>query len=445
MKKAIAALTAGLLFAGHSQAGPWSGFYDQQTLKHQKESISPGILDNWQSVIFPALTQEERRSLEKVRFVVELEAPDFAMNFFAKDNVVYIPASATKMLGELVASWIWLNKNGYSTDTIYEYLAILKYQWESGLLRGQAYRPFDVLGVPASAREDPSIADEYDRIISNTLFFIICHELGHVLYGHQGFDSEKLNESASKRSIAQEQQADAFALEIMRRIGDVPIGVPLFFSLMASLESYSTDPDYGRLHTHPLSSERIHSIADGLRAQARSFARAFSNPATAIARVNEIADQLVNASNESAVAALESPVIQDLWRQKGLQGRLLDLKPRKMGYLNDRNEAADSQQRQPPFDGSYYGLWSNQQGSNFNVKMDLQRNNEKVTGSFTFGSNQAEIEGFVNNGHLYFDWRWGGDYFGKGELYQAANGRLSGTWGYTKESSGGGTWDLARF
>ncbi|MBE7444838.1 MAG: hypothetical protein HS132_06170 [Planctomycetia bacterium] len=443
MKKILATLAAGLFTLNASLAtdarisGSWSGFYDRQTLAQTAENLRPGILDNWQHVILPALTAEERRRLEHVRFVIDIENPDSALNFFAISGEVHIPASSARMLGDLVASWMWLNQRGYSTDTVNEYLAILKYQWESGALRSGHYRPLEALGVPAGVRDDPAIADEYARVISNALFFFICHELGHVLYEHQGIVAK--DAAAAAQSIVQEQQADTFALELMRRIGEMPISVPMFFMFAATLEPAPADPGYGRPHTHPQSSERIRSIATTLRTRSRGFARGFNDPSTAVAKVNAIADLLVN----SVVTTLESPVIQDLWRQKGLKGRLEDLKPRPKTDLSSIG-AAPGQNGGHLFDGTYHGKWMNLESTDFDVRMELQRNGETVVGSWTFGPNRVTVEGIVSDGRLYFDWKWGEDCFGKGELYPESDDRLSGTWGYNRKTSGGGIWSLAR-
>ncbi len=450
MKRMLAGLAASLLASNTflvtdvKASGAWSGFYERATLAQAAENVRPGILDNWQHVILPALTPEERRQLKQVRFLIDLENPDSALNFFAISGEVHVPASSVRMLGDLVASWIWLNQRKHSTDTVNEYLAILKYQWRSGTLRRQRYHPLEALGVPANVREDPAIADDYGRAISNALFFIVCHELGHVLYEHEGIVAT--DAAASARSIAQEQQADVFALEVMRRIGEVPIGVPMFFMFTTALEPAPGDPDYGKPRTHPLSSERIRAVATFLRANARGFARGFRDPATAVAKVNAIADLLVNdaAPENSIVAALESPVIQDLWRQKGLKGRLEDLKPRSTTELASSTAAPRRQSSGQAFDGAYQGKWVNQKGTDFDVRMELRRTGDTVVGSWTFGPNRVAVEGTVSNGRLYFDWTRGADYFGKGELYLQPDGRLVGTWGYTKKTSGGGTWSLGR-
>lgn len=425
----------------------WSGFYDRRTLAQAADDLRPGILDNWHDVIVPVLTPKERSRLGQVRFLVDLESADSILNFFATSSEVHIPASSVRMLGDLVAAWMWLNRRGYSTDTVSEYLAILKYQWTSGALRTQRYRPLEALGVPADLRSDPTIADEYANVMSNILFFIIAHELGHVFYGHQGIRVQDAVQDAmkSEQSIKQEKEADAFALELTQRIGEVPIGIPMFFMFATALEPAPNDPGYGNRRTHPQSSERIRAIATTLRSEARGFARGFKDPSVGIAKVEAIANWLVNkdSNKSSVVAALESPVVQDLWRQKGYSGRLEDVRPRKKSDPASLETAPRANSGQV-FDGVYQGKWVNQKGTDFDVRMELQRTGDRVVGSWTFGPNRVAIEGIISDGHLYFSWKWGVDYFGEGELYQQRDGRLAGTWGYTKKASGGGTWSLHR-
>ena len=55
------------------------------------------------------------------------------------------------------------------------------------------------------------------------------------------------------------------------------------------------------------------------------------------------------------------------------------------------------------------------------------------------------IEGTVEAGTLFYNWKWGTAYFGKGVLQPDASGQeLSGTWGYTRAESGAGAWQLRR-
>lgn len=454
MKTSIAAIAAVLLASLACRATDaresisWSGFYPRPVLEQAAADLSPGILANWQEVILPALTAEERAALARVRFVVDLEYTESAVNFYAENGKVHIPASSTRLLGDLVAAWMWLDRNGKSTETVNEYLAILKYQWGSGRLHSERYLPLDALGVPADVRNDPAIAADYATVISSALFFVMGHELGHVLYGHRGIEVKSAADSA--RSIQQERAADAFALDLMGRIGAVPVGVPLLFMVWTALDSFPGDPGHGVPSSHPHSSKRLRVLAATLRDQAGAFASKSANPAAAVTRVRQIADLLDNGRTDpgSVFAALESDGVKDLWRQKGQKGRLQDLKPRARYAGLAALSIAPTQRDDRPFHGSYSGKWISQSAdgktSDFDVQMELTRTGEKVSGSWTFGPNRVAVTGDVVDGSLYFNWAWGTDYRGRGLLNPAPDGRLAGTWGYNRNPAGAGAWSLAR-
>ena len=60
-----------------------------------------------------------------------------------------------------------------------------------------------------------------------------------------------------------------------------------------------------------------------------------------------------------------------------------------------------------------------------------------MRGQYDFGMGVAELEGIVAGDQLDYAWRWGNDYFGRGRLKSAADGRLQGTWGYGRRFEGG--------
>jgi len=79
------------------------------------------------------------------------------------------------------------------------------------------------------------------------------------------------------------------------------------------------------------------------------------------------------------------------------------------------------------------------------VLMSLTRQGDSVRGSYNFGVGTVTIEGVVTGNTLSYNWRWGTDYFGKGLLkLEAAGEAITGTWGYTRNEAGAGTWNLRR-
>ena len=84
---------------------------------------------------------------------------------------------------------------------------------------------FRTLGVPDNAREESAVANRVDRNFGNTIVFLLAHELGHALKKHDTHSRDPIQ----KRR--QEIEADAFAIEVMRRIGQVPLGVEFWFDV----------------------------------------------------------------------------------------------------------------------------------------------------------------------------------------------------------------------
>lgn len=102
-----------------------------------------------------------------------------------------------------------------------------------------------------------------------------------------------------------------------------------------------------------------------------------------------------------------------------------------------------------PFSGSYRGKWLDAKGTDFDVEMTLTLRGDAVRGSYTFGAGMSAgnvaIEGTVSDNTLFYNWKWGAAYFGKGMLKPDGSGReLVGTWGYNRAESGAGTWKLYR-
>ena len=73
------------------------------------------------------------------------------------------------------------------------------------------------------------------------------------------------------------------------------------------------------------------------------------------------------------------------------------------------------------------------------VGMTLRREGQTVHGKYEFGIGSADLEGTITGDQLDYAWRWGNDYFGRGRIKSAADGKLHGTWGYGQRYDGAGT------
>lgn len=425
---------------GLAWAQNWEGFYDQQTLKYWSQQMPPGIRANLEELIWPKLTPEERQALQGVSLAFPLEQKDHPMNFYSmqsgNEKIIVMPIASLRFFADLLKGYVWLNQNGYTLDTINEYLAMLKYQWPQKLA-GRPYRPLEVLGIPANAGAEPQVQRAFQELFGTAVVFIMAHELGHLYHQHRSY-----GEISAAQARSQEEEADAFALEIMRRVAEAPGGIHFFFAILAQLEPYAGDAGY--LHdrtqsTHPLSTARIRTLVKAVEDRAPDFVRTSSDPGKTKAALQKTAVQFEEVAN-----VLDDKGVQDLLRQKGLTAKPEFLGPRRIGEL-----MASAQKNASPssllFDGAYSGDWLDAKGTSLPVEMILKRRGEEVTGSYSFGAGQVNLEGVIKDGRLYYKWHWSPDYFGNGVLSSDAGGeQLTGTWGYTKSETGGGSWQLRR-
>jgi len=427
-------LLAAMLLPVDAGAEGWAGFYDRKTLVYWQGQTPPGIEENFREVIWPKLTPEEKRSLGRVVLDFPLEDTQHPMNFYAVagggKKTITLPVSSLRFLGDMAVAYAWLNASGYSIDPVTDYLAMLKYQWPDGLA-GRRYRPRDALGIPDDATSNARVNTQFQRIFGTAIVFVLGHELGHLYYQHG-------TNVSPERSREQEEEADRFGMELMRRIGDAPVGMVQFFYILAHLEPYKSDPNYPARRTtatHPVTSSRLRAIAAGIETNAADFSRTGTQPAT-LAKI--AGDVRTIARN------FDDPGVQELIRQKGLSAKPELLGPRKPGASIAAAPAAAGQANLP-FSGNYRGKWLNTKGTDFDVEMGLTRQGDAVRGSYNFGAGNVVIEGTVSNNTLFYNWKWGTEYFGKGVLKPDASGReLIGTWGYTQAESGAGTWKLRR-
>ena len=279
------------------------------------------------------------------------------------------------------------------------------------------------------------------------IFFILGHELGHIYYQHEGYDG-----ISPEKTRRQEQDADAFALAMMARMGVAPVGAPFYFHILTHLEFFPGDRGFRENRanrTHPLSPQRIELIADSIERNRERFSGgAVRSQATVVAAVR-IAGELRKVAH-----ILGDEGLQEALRRIGLSARLETLGPRRPGELPKL--AGEGAPSAGVFGGTFIGKWIDAKGTDLDAKMVLTRSSDKVEGSYTlftvidgrrhnYGSSIITVRGTIRQGALEYEWRWGTDYFGRGQLRAVEDGQtLSGTWGYNKATDGAGTWQLRR-
>ncbi len=424
-------LIAGVLLLGSVITALWSSAhaaepppYDDAVLAEWQQRYPRGIISNLREVILPRLEPAERRALEKVGIRFPLRIPGrepFAFAADTRNQTLFMSIQSLKFLDDANIAIAWLERNGYSSESVYNYLTMLR-NW-------QAAEPppplLTTLCIPADALQDPDVDSLAQKSFSTAVVFILLHELGHIYLNHSGY--EGVQPSTAR---ANERAADAFALNALARIGDVPLGVVNLFLTMAYLHESRTDFSSGSNHalqlaarTHPLSSQRLNAFADALDASAGGYA------GSGLTRL-----EIITTTAQIRMIARNFLDIQRLTALIGQTIRPQDLGPIRHGGKLGRNcrDAA-------PTTGTFSGLFSGTvtvNGVKFDLEVEMARSGSTVRGRSSYGLGVSDFEGIIEGDTLHYDWQLG-NVVGRGILKRQAGG-YAGSWGNGNSATNGG-------
>jgi type II secretory pathway component PulM len=163
-------------------------------------------------------------------------------DFHAKGQTITVPMESLQFIDDL--SWVqaWSNEQpcGYPLPS---YLHTLSRQ------RGHVVDPIQAFGLDrATLSAAPKLDRESLNIYTSAVQFILAHELGHVALKHRG-------DADDATTLAQERAADSFAMDVLGRAHQNPIGIFLVF-----VTENFFDPAEGP-RRHPVSADRILAVA----------------------------------------------------------------------------------------------------------------------------------------------------------------------------------------
>jgi hypothetical protein len=416
-----------------------SRLYPEKKLQADAARWSEQIQAEYRDTILPQLTDEERSALGTVKIEVPLSGPNGdPFSFYTDDKgTIYLPAFSLRFFSDLCVANAWLNAHGYDGTTVRDYVGVLL---REAILSPGAPLPtvFRTLGVPDNAREESAVANRVDRNFGNTIVFLLTHELGHALKKH---DTHSRDPVQKRR---QEIEADAFAIEVMRRIGQVPLGVEFWFDVerighvqgIRRVTSARFPPEaewqkYLAGLDHPVTSERLDALATAVEKAPDSFARNQADQAR-WTRNSKIFAQYMRLGAPSA--AIGAARVAEYERVRDLH--LEDLKPRKAAFTMPGSD------QEPAFNGLFAVRRTAAEGGQDRMDLLLLRMGDDVTGGYSNGKIDGFIQGDIRNGVLHFTWREG-NANGHG-VAQAQGETLRGTWGLGESEQGAGEFSAER-
>lgn len=438
----LAVIGAAVAIPAAAPGADYGTMYDDRLLEQRRPDYREIILSNLQTVFLPKLTVEERRRLQGLSVDFPLRGPERGLfEYFAlAGGRVVMPVMAIRFLGDLAVSYAWLDTNGYTMESVTDYVSMLKYQ-DAARFGGRYPDPGTALRIPANATDNPRVDNLSQQILSQSVSFILLHEMGHVLYQHQGYGPG----IARARARQNEDEADRFALEVLRRVGQ-PVNGLLFFFLSAAhfvvhRADFASDADYQAdlaRQTHPLTSDRTARLAQYLREHAADYGRLQNNPAGAASAIRSIAD----AIDQRVVTVLADPDQQRLMALRGRSMTLAGLAPRRPGETMAAPAPAVAAPS-PPFHGVFDGEIDDG-SARLPIRAVLHRQGDRVEGQYSFGAGQGQLNGLVEGDTLTYLWRTASG-SGRGVLRSSRDGlRIEGTWGHGERTAGGGRWTAAR-
>ena len=319
------------LFPVATSAKDLSSMYDPGTLERERPRFEKRVGDMLNKAIRPLLTPEESARLSEVSLDFPLiDHGGDAMDFHRVGPTVTTPIMSLLFFEALCTAYAWLQYNGNRLETIEEYVTMLKYKDARGF-GGRFLPPLKALGIPPNAASDRRVDELSLRLRNDGYGFILAHELGHVLHRHRRNQQVSIQQQL-QQSVHDEEEADQFAFDIMRRNGAVPLGAMLFFQVAVfyfpNRADFESDEQWQKWvkekSDHPLTPHRLELMAQRLSDTAPDFARLDSNKAATTEIARFIGKNLVEFAE-----FLNDPDLQRVMRKKAEDFDVSSLFPRR--------------------------------------------------------------------------------------------------------------------
>ncbi|MCC0028797.1 MAG: M48 family metalloprotease [Brucellaceae bacterium] len=402
--------------------------YPQSELAEWQQRYPRGILANYREVILPRLDEADRAKLAGLRFEFPLSIPSREPYAYAADTqgrTIYMSVQSLKFFDELSIAMAWLDRSGFAVQSALNYLTVLRH-WDRA---GSPPRPFEAMCVPDDVLDNTDVDSLSQKMFATAIFFVMVHEIGHVVHAHGGYEGIS-REEARRR----EEEADAFALKVLARTGDLPLGVVTLFLSMTYLQESRTDFSSDQAHqlalaarTHPLSAERLTTFAGQLSEEARNFTDSGLSPVAIAAVAGQVLQVATLSLEIERLTALTAPTLTPA-----------DLGPMRPGDLLARS-CQPLEGTGQPFAGRMKGTVT-VDSEDWDIDAELSRTGDRVTGRSSYGVGISRLEGFVDGNTLHYRWQLGED-TGRGVLTRIGESYV-GTWGEGESEADGGTLQL---
>jgi hypothetical protein len=257
-------------------AGDWSSLYDHSHLEAEKPRLQKALDYVLANEIQPYLPEGQRVAfgLEQIDLPLPSAVPN-PLSIYSENRAIEFPLSSMLFVEDLARAYSWLWTNRYSTKTVDEYLAMLRYRNADDFPDHRYPSPLSALHIPSDALGDKKVVDLAVKTRRTAYAFLLLHEYSHI----------RLQSAAAKtlKTEDSEERADEYALEILKNNSAPPTGLLLVMQSWLFLEAGNPASE------HPVTAKRLEAIAHYLDAHVIEFVRGRPNPSNSTDVIHSIA------------------------------------------------------------------------------------------------------------------------------------------------------------
>ena len=192
-----------ILAIGFLEAANGVDVYDTKTLQKANQTYSEKIRLVWNEDLLGRLTVKEQQAAEGVSLNlpwrgVQRSPFEYYSNPVTREITIAIPS--VKFFDDLSIAEAWLTSKECAIDPISDYVGILRYQGSSFSAGNGFPPPLQAFGIPQNALADAFVDDVSGKTLKSAIYFLMAHELAHVIYQHKSYNLIKWAGRTSPRS-----------------------------------------------------------------------------------------------------------------------------------------------------------------------------------------------------------------------------------------------------
>lgn len=257
-------------------AGDWSSLYDRSHLEAEKPRLRKALDYVLEHEIEPFLPEGQRVAfgLQQVDMPLPLALAN-PVSIYSKEGTIEFPLASMLFVEDLARAYSWLWTNRYSTKTVDEYLAMLRYRSASDFAGHRYPSPLVALHIPADALSDKKVVDLAVGTRRTAYAFLLLHEYAHIRL--QSADAKTLKVEDS------EERADEYALNTLENNSAPPTG------LLPVMQSWLFLGAGNPAFEHAVTPRRLQAMAHYLDANVIEFVRGRPNALSSTDVIHSIA------------------------------------------------------------------------------------------------------------------------------------------------------------